>query len=106
MEKYVLLTGANGGIGKKTLELLLQDGYRVVALDIDNSNIKDLATLFIKCDISNKVHRNRATLRHNPSNPRHSPNRSLMSIHCPICRKDRSRMREEQMICRSSRTED
>ena len=51
-------------------------------------------------------HRNKATLRHNPSNPRHLPNRSLMSIHCPICPKDRLRMREEQMTCRFSRTED
>ena len=54
MEKYVLLTGANGGIGKKTLEVLLQDGYRVIALDISDSNIKDLNIPFVKCDVSNR----------------------------------------------------
>ena len=54
MKKYVLLSGANGGIGKKILEQLIQDGYEVVALDISNSNIKGLKVDFIKCDVSSK----------------------------------------------------
>ena len=54
MKKYVLLSGANGGIGKKILEQLIQDGYEVVALDISNSNIKGLKVDFFKCDVSNK----------------------------------------------------
>ena len=54
MKKYVLLSGANGGIGKKILEQLIQDGYEVVALDISDSNIKGLKVDFIKCDVSSK----------------------------------------------------
>ena len=54
MEKYVLLSGANGGIGIKTLEVLIKNGYQVIALDINNNNIKDLDIPFIKCDITSK----------------------------------------------------
>lgn len=53
MKKYVLLTGANGGIGKQCLLYLLKDGYEVISLDINNNNIKDENTTFIKCDITN-----------------------------------------------------
>ena len=52
MEKYVLLTGANGGIGKQTLIHLLNAGYKVISLDIKNNNISDLDTTFIKCDVT------------------------------------------------------
>lgn len=52
MEKYVLLSGANGGIGQKILKTLLDNNYKVIALDISDSNIKDLDICFIKCDIS------------------------------------------------------
>lgn len=52
MEKYVLLTGANGGIGKQTLIHLLKAGYKVISLDIKNNNISDLDTTFIKCDVT------------------------------------------------------
>lgn len=52
MKKVVLLTGANGGIGKQILLLLLEEGYQVISLDISNNNIGDLDTLFIKCDVS------------------------------------------------------
>ena len=54
MEKYVLLTGANGGIGQKVLSSLLENGYKVISLDISNSNIKETSTTFIKCDITNR----------------------------------------------------
>ena len=54
MDKYVLLTGANGGIGKQILISLLENNYKVISLDISDSNIKELDTTFIKCDVSNK----------------------------------------------------
>ena len=54
LNKYVLLSGANGGIGQKVLKRLLDDGYQVIALDIDDSNIKDFKCPFIKCDLTNK----------------------------------------------------
>ena len=59
-KKYVLLTGANGGIGKPTLEALLLAGYKVISLDINNNNIVDLDTTFIKCDVTNSVEINNA----------------------------------------------
>ena len=52
--KYVLLSGANGGIGKSILKLLIKNNYKVISLDLSDSNIKDLNTDFIKCDITNK----------------------------------------------------
>ena len=54
MDKYVLLTGANGGIGQKVLSSLLENGYKVISLDISDSNIKDKSTTFIKCDVTDK----------------------------------------------------
>ena len=54
MKKYVLLTGANGGIGKQTLDELLNNGYEVIALDVTNSNIRKTSAQFIKCDVTNK----------------------------------------------------
>ena len=53
-DKFVLLTGANGGIGKVTLEALIKEGYQVISLDINDTNIKDLDSYFIKCDVSNR----------------------------------------------------
>jgi len=52
MEKFVLLSGANGGIGQKVLSCLLDAGYKVISLDISESNIKDKSTTFIKCDVT------------------------------------------------------
>lgn len=52
MEKYVLLTGANGGIGQKVLSSLLTNNYKVISLDISDSNIKNTSTVFIKCDVT------------------------------------------------------
>ena len=60
MNKCVLLTGANGGIGKEILISLLENNYEVISLDINNSNIKDMNTTFIKCDVSKKEDINNA----------------------------------------------
>ena len=60
MNKCVLLTGANGGIGKEILISLLENDYEVISLDINDSNIKDMNTTFIKCDVSKKEDINNA----------------------------------------------
>ena len=60
MKKYVLLTGATGGIGKSTLSHLIEAGYEVISLDISNSNIADLPITFIKCDVTNEEDINKA----------------------------------------------
>ncbi|MBP5574687.1 MAG: SDR family NAD(P)-dependent oxidoreductase [Bacilli bacterium] len=53
MKKTVLLSGANGGIGKQILLYLLKEDYQVISLDISNNNIADLNTTFVKCDVTN-----------------------------------------------------
>ena len=60
MNKCVLLTGANGGIGKEILISLLETNYEVISLDINDTNIKDMNTTFIKCDVSKKEDINNA----------------------------------------------
>lgn len=57
--KFVLITGANGGIGKSIVSLL-KDDYKVIALDVADSNIKDIGIPFIKCDVTNKDDLNNA----------------------------------------------
>lgn len=54
MDKYVLLSGSNGGIGRHILSSLTTSGYKVISLDISDSNIKDMTTTFIKCDVTSK----------------------------------------------------
>ena len=54
MSKYVLVTGANGGIGKAIVIKLLENNYKVISLDINNGNLKNLDTTFIRCDVTKK----------------------------------------------------
>ena len=54
MNKYVLVTGANGGIGKTIVSKLLENNYKVISLDIKDDNLKESDTPFIKCDVSKK----------------------------------------------------
>ena len=60
MNKVVLLTGANGGIGKQTLLQLIEAGYDVISLDIANNNIADIKTAFVKCDVTKEKDINKA----------------------------------------------
>lgn len=48
MNKRVLITGANGYIGKHVTKKCLEHGYDVLALDINNSNIQNLGIKYIK----------------------------------------------------------
>ena len=52
--KFIILSGANGGIGSNILSALLFYGYKVIALDISDSNIKNEDCFYLKCDISNR----------------------------------------------------
>ena len=60
MKKVVLLTGANGGIGKQTLLRLIEAGYDVISLDIINNNIYDINTTFVCCDVTKEDNINKA----------------------------------------------
>ncbi|MBQ7339349.1 MAG: SDR family NAD(P)-dependent oxidoreductase [Clostridia bacterium] len=51
-KKFVLITGANGGMGKAFVSLLLERGYSVIGLDIVEGENKDNLT-FIKADLTN-----------------------------------------------------
>lgn len=56
--QVVVLTGANQGIGYHMLRALIDDGYRVAALDIDGDNVRTVrdnspdAVRFYECDVS------------------------------------------------------
>ena len=54
MPKYVVVSGANGGIGRKIVELLQKEEYKVIALDISDSEIKNLGCQFLHCDVTSK----------------------------------------------------
>ncbi|NHN40807.1 SDR family NAD(P)-dependent oxidoreductase [Halorubellus sp. JP-L1] len=56
--RVVVLTGANEGIGRGMLATLLEDGYRVAALDVDTSNLDAFADQYgqqlrvYECDVT------------------------------------------------------
>lgn len=56
--QVVVITGANEGIGYHTLTSLLDDGYRVVGLDIASENLQELQdehperVRFYECDVA------------------------------------------------------
>ena len=41
MNEIVVLTGVSGGLGRVTASSLLKDGYRVIGIDICDSDIKN-----------------------------------------------------------------
>ncbi|MCQ2815217.1 MAG: SDR family NAD(P)-dependent oxidoreductase [Bacilli bacterium] len=51
--KYIVVTGANGGIGNATARLLLKNGYEVIGVDLFESDINDKHYHHICCDLSN-----------------------------------------------------
>ncbi len=50
MNEKILVTGANGYIGVKVVNQLIQLGYDVIATDLSNSNIRENVK-FIKSNI-------------------------------------------------------
>lgn len=56
-EKYVVVTGAGGGFGKVTVDLLVNDGFCVFACDIDNEVLKKMESeniIPLQVDITNR----------------------------------------------------
>lgn len=51
--KYILVTGAYGGMGRKTVEALVEDGYTVFALDIVTGDTTP-NVIPVKADIANE----------------------------------------------------
>lgn len=54
--KYVIVTGASGGMGRATILKLLSEGYFVIGLDIiNNDDVKNYKYQQFKCDITNEL---------------------------------------------------
>ena len=51
--KHVLVTGANGGMGKATTLYLAKNGYHVYALDLSTPEEEQENITYIKCDVTN-----------------------------------------------------
>lgn len=61
MTNLVVLTGCNGGVGKVTLSFLLNNGYKVIGLDLaQKSDVKNENFEYISCDISDTTSRENA----------------------------------------------
>ena len=52
-KKVVIITGANGGIGK-AIVLSLLDEYEIIGVDLKGDNLKDLPVSFYPCDLTKK----------------------------------------------------
>lgn len=58
MEELVILTGCNGGVGKNTLSLLLENNYKVIGIDIGKTPCIEHKNLrYYQCDLSDKIGR-------------------------------------------------
>ena len=51
--KYILITGANGGMGKATVELFVKNGYRVFALDKEECAPRE-NVIPVRADVTNE----------------------------------------------------
>ncbi|MBO7086446.1 MAG: SDR family NAD(P)-dependent oxidoreductase [Bacilli bacterium] len=54
---YVVLTGANGGLGRNTTLALLNNNYQVIGIDIAPSNITHSNYTHYVCDLTNDAQR-------------------------------------------------
>ena len=54
--EYVVVTGANGGLGYSLSKMLSEKGYFVYGIDIVGNRLSDIDNLkFIECDLSNPI---------------------------------------------------
>ena len=51
-KKYVLVTGASGGIGSAVVKKLLDTGFSVIGLDLADKGFSDPGYRFIRCDVT------------------------------------------------------
>ena len=54
MDKIIVLTGASGGLGKASANTLLEKGYKVIGIDICNSDIKNDNYIHLICDLTDE----------------------------------------------------
>ena len=57
MNKFIVITGASGGLGSVTATTLLSKGYKVIGIDICASSIKDDNYTHLICDLTNEGQR-------------------------------------------------
>lgn len=50
--KYVLITGADGGMGRAAVKEFIKDGYGVIALDVREYSGGEPVSLSLKCDLT------------------------------------------------------
>jgi len=53
MNKYVLVTGSSGGIGKEVVKDLINKGYYVIGIDLVDSKFENNNFKFYKCNLQN-----------------------------------------------------
>jgi NAD(P)-dependent dehydrogenase (short-subunit alcohol dehydrogenase family) len=52
MEKYILITGSNGGIGKSLCEVFKSKKYKIIGTGTKNTSSHKYVDEYIKCDLS------------------------------------------------------
>ena len=57
MSKLIVLTGASGGLGKQTALVLLNNGYKVIGIDMYDTDIKNDNYTHLICDLTDESKR-------------------------------------------------